>query len=439
MNSSKTSRPLPLPALLALVMLASHHARAQSFISNTQVGGLGGQHNATVTYNSGSMTNPGRAGLTVSAPGDVFKIERDAEGLLTRVSSTSTEMLITPSEEEWSKEDPKAFTMTLRNADGSVFRKTTIAFITVDGTPRFRLRSIYLGETVNDHGGRTEKGDVMLSEMHSPDKGVGVVTRGIEKDGKFISTSRNTKIRYRDEAAHKIIRLIDEVRSGPDDEWEATSDVLTETKKIDYNMEKIREVSFPDGEALTETWEYYTRGQVTGPDGSVADGPRLKLHKEADGTETLRQYLKHSSITEVRTPGGPVMRKTFSHDPATRDQTEIHERDGKETLRIVKRFEPTRVTTITRLAGEEEETYIEDYYPSGKRFGGKTSRIIRQDGTITTYEYTDLPEGALRTVTESGRGDGERVIEGTRTTTVRSGRGQLIETKSEPIGGRKDE
>lgn len=426
-------------SVFAISVMSCSIARAQFFISTTRIPIGGGITEGSIIYNSKTMSNPGRAGLSVDLPKHL-KTELDGDGLVSRISTESTVVLVTPSEEEWTKEDPKAFTMTFENADGSVFRKTTICYITIDGTPRFVVRSIYLGETMDDYGKILTKGEITRSEMNSPSKGVGVVTRGTEVDGKFLSASRNTRINYREEEAHSIFRLIDEVRGGPEEEWRATSDVLTEMKRFGSQLQKIRVVEFPDGEALTETWDYYSDGQVTGPDGSVASGVRVKSHKQTDGTETTYQYIKNGSIEETRTPGEPVKRMTETYVNEPFSKTIIYEEDNKETLRITKKHpSKTQFITITKRAGEEEETLIEEVYPYGKNFGGQPRRIIEHDGTITTYELTELPEGGVRTVMESGRGDGERVVKGTRITTVKTGRGSIIETKSEAIGGKDPE
>lgn len=45
-----------------------------------------------------------------------------------------------------------------------------------------------------------------------------------------------------------------------------------------------------------------------------------------------------------------------------------------------------------------------------------------------------LADGGFRAVTEIGRGDGERVLDGTRTTKVYQRGGRLLETKEEAIG-----
>jgi hypothetical protein len=88
---------------------------------------------------------------------------------------------------------------------------------------------------------------------------------------------------------------------------------------------------------------------------------------------------------------------------------------------------------VTTRADGGRETLIEDFYPGGKMFGGKPRRTIYPDGMITTWERTHLEDGRFKLVTENGKGDGERVVEGTRETTVHSARGKLLESKTEEI------
>jgi len=429
-----TDRPILACAILLLCLC---EAQAQKLIWKQSVPAAGGISQATVVYESQGVVNPGTAGLRVNGPESDFKIERTKEGSPVEITSDGAVWTVRPSTEKWAAGDPKAFTTVFSDIDGTVIRESTIAAIKNDDVPMVVARSVYLGETTRGEYGRTiEKGEVNRVEYTVPSPGKGVVTNGKEIGGVFHSTSRDTRIRDRDEADHKIIRDIVESRRGPDDKWEATSDVLTESKKIGYQLEKIREVNWPDGEALTETWEYYRAGEATGTDGTLADSPKIKSHTQPDGTKTLHFYLKESSITETHRPGEPVERETFSFRNISKDvheQTEITERDGKEVYRMVKLFEFTRVTTVTTRAGGQSETLIEDFYPGGKMFGGKPKRTIRPDGHITTWDRTRFEDGRIRIVTESGQGDGERVVEGTRETIVTSARGETLESKSEII------
>jgi hypothetical protein len=436
-----TSRPIQI-AVIAALACSLNHAHAQKLIWKQSVPVAGGLTRATVVYESEGVSNPGTKGLQASGSSKLLKIERAEDGSPTRITSDGAVWTVRPSTENWAAEDPKAFTTVFSDIDGTVIRESTIAAVKVGGTPMVVARSVYLGEkTRGEYGRIIEKGEIERTEYTIPSPGMGVVTTGKEIGGVFHSTSKNTRIRYRDEKDHKIIRDIAESRDEPTEKWKADSDVLTESKKIGYQLEKIREVKWPDGESLTETWEYYTNGELTHPDGSRAKGTKLKCHTDPDGTKTTRYYGEDSSITETSRPGEPVERVTNSfrklekdadgHD--VRERTEITERDGKEVYRTVKKFEFTRVTTVTTRADGSSETLIEDFYPGGKMFGGKPRRTIYPDGKVTTWERTQLEDGRFKLVTETGRGDGERVVEGRRETTVHSARGQLLESKSEEI------
>lgn len=421
--------------LIAGVLLPSNVACAQFLISTTHLHAFGGGVHASIVYESKGMSNPGTSGLNVYAPGDSFTIEYDAEKRPLRIASKSDEVIVESCKDDWCKEDPKAFTLVSKKIGGDVFRKTSFACLTGDGVSRMVMRSVYLGEdTHDDHGHGVKHGEIKRSEMHSPSKGVGILMVGTEKDGKFAPATRNTKLKYIDEENHKLTRVIDESRGDSDGKWEVKSDVQTEIKKLGNEMKKIREVQYPDGEALTETWEYYTRGQVMGPDGRRADSTMLKRHKQSNGTEEFHQYTNGGSIEELKYPDQPVQRTTTLWDNDTKTRTIIEERNKEETSRSIIKIEPTRTTTVTRIPGQADETYIEDFYPSGKIFGGKTRRIIQPDGEISTYEYSQLEDASIKLIYESGKGDGERVIHGTRRITIHSERGKLMESKTEVIG-----
>ena len=393
---------------------------------------MGGRVTAHITYQSEVMKNQGLKGITVNAP-NCYTMEYDENKIIKKVSCAQSNIEFKASEEPWTSEDPNAFTLHC-TVDDQLIRRTTTALITLNERPTFVTRSIYIGETMIDPvGRRIEQGRIDRHELYSPAKGESILTKGTEKNGNFSSTKRITRKRFQDDNMAKIYREIFESRENPDDPWVTYEDIHLEFRNITGLMTETLKIIDPDGKALREEWIYYKQGEVSGPDGHKMIAARIKLHKEPDGTETSYQYLKNSSIVEIRAPGKPVLKTTHVSENKGKLQIQIEEVDGVETERIIEDFEPTCTTKITRRPNAPDEVYIEDFYPSGKDFGGKTKRIIRPDGHITTYDYEMISEGRMKLVIEDGKGDGEKVIEGSRDTFIRANSGKLLESNTEKI------
>lgn len=423
----------PLSTALVLLAIVGTRAHAQKFLSNVHIKHSENASTYRVDYESEGVTNPGTKALDGRGDENRFKVERDADGALLRVTGGKTVWSVGPATEEWTQPDPKAFTTVYAKTDGARIRETTLASVPQNGAQTMVSRSIYLGPRTRTGEGRIlEQGEITREEYTVPAPGMGVLTKGTEVDGRFISTLRSTRLRYLDEASHTIHRLISESRSDASSEWKTDSDVLTETRKIGSNMEKVREVFWPDGEALTRVWEYYAPGDVTHSDGSVADRQRIKSQRNSDGTVITYQYPAKGWIRESRYPDGSIIRVTENH-PKTDDdsgvRTKVETVDGRE----VDHQESSYLKTVTSRPGQPDQTKIEEFVPRGQPFGGSSKRTIFPDGTITTWLRTMLPDGGTRVVIENGRGDGERVVDGTRQTTVYSKDSNVLSETTERI------
>ena len=416
----------------ALLFVTCVPSMGQRFLTTSNLSGLGGRVSASVIYQSEVMKNQGLKGITINAP-DCFTLEYDENKIIKKISCEQSNIEFKASEEPWTREDPNAFTLH-STVDGKLIRRTTTALVTLNKRPTFVMRSIYLGETTTSRNGQyLEHGSVNRNELYSPAKGESILTIGIETDGKFLATKRKTRKRFQEDNKAKIYREIFESRDDPDDEWATDSDTHYDFRNITGLITETLKITDPDGDALREEWIYYKQGEVGGPDGNKMIAARIKLHKEPDGTETAYQYLKNSSTVEIRAPGKPVRKTTYISENKGSLQTEVQEVNGVETKRIIEEFEPTRTMKLIRRPDGPDEVYVEEFYPSGKDFGGKKKRIIRPDGSITTYDYEMLSEGRMKLVEEDGKGDGEKVIEGTRETTIRANSGKLLESKTEEI------
>ena len=381
-----------------------------------------GRTSGKLSYSHDADKHPGPSGLSASFPFK-YAIQRDDDGIIQKVTSVPYQLTVRPSNEEWTSKDPNAFSIDYGYShDGPAIRTNTLARIQVDGVPVMILRSVFHGFREGDKTtADIQPGDTNRSEYVSPEPGLGILTNGREIDGKFLAEHRNTLMKLRNNNVLRLHRSIDERFSVETGQWEKTSDQLREWKRLDGQWQETRIVDDPDGKSVRQEWDYYSRGERTGPDGHTSDGARLKRHLGKDGSEVHHQYLRNGQIEETRYPHGSVRLFTEFTEENGKDnrvRTAIEKLDGVEVSKVVKKFGPARHVFTTSIPGQPDRVQIWDYYPKGHEFAGTERRIIYPDGNMKTIERTKLEDGNQRLVEEIGIHDGERVIEGERTTII---------------------
>jgi len=386
-----------------------------------------GDHGRTygnLTYAHDVDQHPGPAGLSESFPRK-YSIERDEKGVIRKVTSRPHQMTVRPSKEEWTAGDPNAFSVDFGySPDGPIIRTSTVGRIQVNGVPVMVMRSIFHGFREGDNQiADAQPGETKRAEHISPEPGLGIATIGHEVDGKFLPKERHTLTKFRNNNQLRLQRAIEERFSAETNQWEKVSDQLKEWRRIDGQWEQTRIVHDPDGNSVTEEWEYYRNGERSGPDGHINNGVRLKRHLQKDGTEVRHQYLRDGggTIMETRYPNGSVRLFSEIAEEVSKDtkvRTAIETLDGVEVSKVVKEFGPTRHVYTTSTPGRPDRVEIREYYPNGHDFAGSERRIIYPDGTMKTMERTRLEDGIQHLIEEIGTHDGERVIEGERTTII---------------------
>jgi len=383
----------------------------------------------------------GISGIRLNLP-STYKVERDENDLPTMIISPPYEVLIRPTEEEWAAEDPHAFDCVFRYHDNQqIYCIGTIARIKSNERDIMVMRTLNFGNRPGDPAGMVRKaGEIDRIEFDHPEPGIAFVTKGLEIDGKFIPSSRNTFLKYLDDQHININRSIDEVFSKETQTWIVESDVLREKRRFDYgSWHDVRSIHNPDGDAIVEEWEHYTNGQRTGPDGNLSKGVNVKRHRQKDGTETFYQYLKnHGTFQETRHPNGDITIKSKSVEILGENhhiKTSIEKRNGKEFYRKILESMPAKIIETICIPGRPDRVTVYEYYPKDQEFGGSEKRITYPDGTMKTIDRMTLDDGSRKVIEEYGTHDGERVIEGTRTTYIYGDRPDSGKT-TEPINRR---
>jgi hypothetical protein len=381
-----------------------------------------GRTSGRLNYSHDADKHPGPAGLTPYLPSK-YNIQRDEDGIIRKVTSVPYQLSVRPSDEKWTTGDPHAFSVVYGySPDGPAIRTTTVARIQANGVPVMVSKSVFHGfRESDDRVVEIQPGETTRHEFTSPEPGLGILTLGRETDGEFLAETRNTLIKFRNSSELRLHRILVERLSPETNQWVKVSDQLKEWKHLAGQWRETRVVDDPDGKSVTEEWEYYSHGERTGPDGHTSDGARLKRHLWKDGTEVRHQYLQNGTIKETRRQDGSVRlftELTVKVDEDTSVRTATETIDGVEVSKVVKEFSPARHVFTTSVPDRPDQVLIRDYYPEGHEFAGTERRIFHPDGTLKTIERIKLEDGNSKFIEEYGTHDGERVIEGERTTII---------------------
>jgi RHS repeat-associated protein len=230
-----------------------------------------------------------------------------------------------------------------------------------------------------------------------------------------------------------------------------------------WAKEKISEVLDPAGAALTTTWSYY--------DNETTDGlnyRRVKLRSDASG---YWERYTYDADGRVATRVSPFLNSLPTAPDAqsrvtTTTRTALADADGDsidEQLTTVidfvlgqetgRSYEIEWSSPVTLGAATFERssdircvaagaawnatgnlTSETLRYTTGD-FSGRVRRNINSDGTASLTTYTLATNGNLTTVSESGVPNGtfDAIIDGSRTTTVTSALGQVVQSSTQDI------
>ncbi len=417
-------------------------APAQNFVINMPIrDGDRRFANTRLLYESNGMENEGPKRLRVTGRVEPDERENDEDGAIRMVRFGEVVFRVVPPEPAWASTDPNAFTIHRETSEEGLVRCFTFGLIEDEEGPVFRQESIHHGETMETSRGHIiEHGSTVRIEMRDPVPGMRTTSTGHMTESGFEPHTRSTVIRYRDNPMQRLVREIEEKRSDAESDWETLSDNLHAERRIDGRWRSVLKIEDPDGEALTEEWEYYEPGDVAGPDGSTTEIAQVKRHRMPDGSEVFSQYTPNrGSIVETRRPGAPVRRITRYdtegvryHGEVTRDgradsttsgvtdydRIEITEEDGVEIRRRITHFGRDLETTTTRMPGQEDRVSTQEIRFYSHAEPGDHVREVFEDGTMRTLTVDLDDDGRIRRVVESGRHENEVIVEGERAITI---------------------
>jgi RHS repeat-associated protein len=395
-----------------------------SFTCNIPLGsGDAGDTSGTLRFFALNFENPGVAGLDAIVPSS-YTVTRNAAGQIQSISTGVNIIEVTASPTAF---DPNAFTVTHRNvADPAPFRVTVISLVDDGGAVRLRADSTYAGATYRH-------------EQTQPQPGTLVLESGRVEGGNFIALRRETHIVDKPEPGKEIQRDIIAERATTTDPFQSISDVRVTWQEFMWGWEKIEEVVDPDGAALTSTWSYYGPGETTGPNAATNGFGRLKYHSRHDGHEELHTYWLNHHQTQLPFAGDPQgLTMVEEYVPQSHTTTITRSVGGNVLSKSSESFDSANnreTNTVYTAAGEALVTTAY-HVPYASDFGGKPSRTIAPDGTLTTYSYSrNAATGGKTIVMEQGAStNGTSVAKGTRTTTSYNRFGTAIRQISQAIG-----
>ncbi|MFZ9938074.1 MAG: RHS repeat-associated core domain-containing protein, partial [Luteolibacter sp.] len=368
---------------------------------NIPVGKSGfGESSGNLKLRLDSDANPGRSALKLGGWDGIPKTG-DAGGLLSVTTKSSYAKVETTA----TANDPNAFTVSIShdpaNPASTVFR-TVLFEKEADGTLKATIDAFLKTRVM------TWK-KVGSTWTFTDGNGLRKVEKTILSEG-LSERSERRKEYERDPDNSSFYLLV--------------SDVIREYELHGGAWVITKERIDPDNLNLVSTWEYYERGEMTGPSSYIGVS-RLKNHDRYDGYYERHNYYTDvgARIHMVETPyAAGTMVKTTSWKPSTgtlsivrkyNGSTQLSRTDviyeiGKQTRRVYTN-NSNYLTTIT-------EFWLPGY--TGK--GGRVKKITRPDGTISTYDYVKSGGGSSETLTiteETGQASGGVVVEGTRTVT----------------------
>ncbi len=382
---------------------------------------MGGQADGTLTFHAETFANAGRSALIANVPSD-FTVNRSGD-IITSIQTGAGSVEVAAAAPALLALDPNAFIITHKDTSGSVFRTTTISFVTEGGLERLRMDTTFEGSTTR-------------SEQTRPQSGTFVMETGKLVSNTFEPLSRDTLVRTKPSAGARVDRRTISERPTASAAWSTTSDT-EETWEKQYNgWKKTKAIINPSGAALTSTWAYYQPGEITGSGGSYEGVGELKQHTSYDGSTSFHTYtLNQTSVTTpyAGNPAGKVTKSTWN--PGTLTATDTTEINGIMVSKSVTIHTPTTRTNVTHTSAAGTLTTVTHYLPSGQDFGGRPVKTLHPDGTLTTYAYTRNPGGGSTTTTENGSTtDNNTVAKGTRSITTTNSRGTTILSKTEAVG-----
>jgi RHS repeat-associated protein len=380
-------------------------------------GGLGG---------SGQLSNRGPSALTANTPPGFAVAKTDNQ--ITAVTTGNTQIEVLPADATILAYDPNAFVITHTVVGATApFRRTTISLVDVGGIKILRTDSEFDG-TVTRH------------EQSQPAPGIRIHDEGRVTSQGFQSLRREIITTTEAVPGTQIERRTVKERPGTGILWDnapVVSDVETTREKQIKGWNKIKEVIDPDGEALTSTWVYYPPGESTGPGASAKGLGRLKHYVRYDGYEEFYTYELFKTTVKSPYAGDPDGKTTItqwkSGSAASIKTTSTFVNGVMLSTTTTTHSTNSQVQTITTSQGQTLTTAT-TYKPSGQDFGGKPTRIIHPDGTLTTYDYERLPSGGYITTMDNGSGANGVVTQGIRTITTVTSRGTTILQQTQAIG-----